>query len=37
MPGTHTLRLPLNGFEAGSYMIHIQAGGKVVTEVLMIE
>lgn len=36
-PGTHTLRLPLAGFETGSYVLHVKAGGKVMTEVLVIE
>ncbi len=36
-PGTHTLRLPLNGFATGSYILQIKAGKKQVTEVLVIE
>lgn len=36
-PGTHTLRLPLAGFAAGSYVLHVKAGRKNVTEVLVIE
>lgn len=36
-PGLHTLRLPLNGFATGSYILQIKAGKKQVTEVLMIE
>ncbi|MDF1572913.1 MAG: fibronectin type III domain-containing protein [Bacteroidales bacterium] len=37
MPGTHTLRLPLNGFATGSYMLHVKVGKKIMTEVLVIE
>ena len=37
MPGTHTLRLPLNGFATGNYLLQVKTGRKIVTEVLVIE
>ncbi len=35
--GFHTLRLPLNGFATGSYILHLKVGNLQMTEVLVIE
>jgi hypothetical protein len=37
MPGTHTLRLPLNGFSKGSYILHVNVEGTLMNELLVIE
>ncbi|MEX0986093.1 MAG: T9SS type A sorting domain-containing protein [Bacteroidales bacterium] len=37
MPGTHTLRLPLNGFAKGAYIIHVKINNTMRTELLVIE
>ncbi len=35
--GKHTVRLPLNGFSKGSYILHVKAGRTLVSELLVIE
>ena len=37
MPGDHTIRLPLNGFLKGAYLIHVKVDNKVMKELLVIE
>lgn len=37
MQGEHTLMLPLNGFEKGSYVLNIVAGKKLIRKVLVIK
>ncbi len=37
MLGEHTLMLPLNGFEKGTYIVNIKVDNKLITEVLVIK
>lgn len=37
MPGTHTLKLPLNGFVTGSYVLQLKVGRSLHKELLLID
>lgn len=37
MPGDHTLRLPLNGFSKGAYIIHLKIDNRLIKELLVID